>query len=81
VQGDRPAPAQRRPALWVALVLLVVALLAMLVWLAGRYEAGQIQNRLERDAADTVADVRSAFARMAQSLQALQAGSGTGAPL
>jgi len=74
VQGDRPASTQRRPALWVALVLLVLALLAMLVWLAGRYEASQIQNRLERDAADTVADVRSAFTRMAQSLQALQAG-------
>jgi two-component system sensor histidine kinase DctS len=52
--------------------LLVVALLVTLVWLAGRYEASQVQSRLERDAADAVGDVRAAFTRNAQSLQALQ---------
>lgn len=53
-------------------MLLVVALLAMLVWLAGLYEAGQVQGRVERDAAEAVADIRAAFTRNVQSLQALQ---------
>ncbi|MDP2368020.1 two-component system sensor histidine kinase NtrB [Rhodoferax sp.] len=57
-----------------ALVLLVVVLLAMLIWLAGRYEVSQIQNRLERDAADVAADVRAVFMRNSQSLQALPDG-------
>ena len=64
--------ATRRRVLWTALVLLVLALLAMLVWLAGVYEASQVQDRLERDAAETVADVRAALTRNEQSLQALQ---------
>ena len=54
------------------LVLLVVALLAMLVWLAGVYETAQVQGRLERDAAQVVADIQSAFTRNAQTLQSLQ---------
>ncbi len=53
-------------------MLLVVAMLAMLVWLAGVYEASQVQGRLERDAAEAVGDVRAAFTRNMQSLQALQ---------
>ncbi|MBK9572263.1 MAG: PAS domain S-box protein [Rhodoferax sp.] len=65
---------QRRPLLWTALVLLVVALLAMLVWLAGRYELSQIQSRLERDAADAVTDVQATLARNAQSLLGLPVG-------
>jgi two-component system, LuxR family, sensor histidine kinase DctS len=65
-------PAPRRGWLWLSLVALVVALLAMLVWLAGRYEASQVQARLERDAIDAVADVRTALTRNVQSLQALQ---------
>ena len=52
-------------------MLLVVALLIMLVWLAGRYEAAQVQNRVEHDAAQAVEDVRSAFSRNIQGLQAL----------
>jgi two-component system sensor histidine kinase DctS len=56
------------------LVLLVVAMLVMLVWLAGLYEAAQVQDRLERDAEQAVADVRAAFTRNVQSLQALQYG-------
>ena len=67
----RLSSTQRRPLLWTALVLLVLALLAMLVWLAGRYEVSQVQNRLERDAADAVTDVRATFTRNAQSLLAL----------
>lgn len=66
-----PSPSRRR-VLWSMLVLLLVALLAMLVWLAGLYEAAQVQGRVERDAADAVGDVRAALIRNVQSLQALQ---------
>lgn len=69
VPGDRR---WRRPTLWGVLVLLVTALLAMLVWLAGRYEAGQFQERLEHDLAQAVGDLRTALLRNVQSLQALQ---------
>jgi two-component system sensor histidine kinase DctS len=64
----------RRRLLWSALAALVVALLVTLVWLAGRYEASQVQSRLERDAADAVGDIRSRLTRNLQSLQALQFG-------
>ncbi|MDO8252046.1 MAG: PAS domain S-box protein [Rhodoferax sp.] len=47
-------------------------MLVMLVWLAGLYEAAQVQGRLERDAEQAVGDVRAAFTRNVQSLQALQ---------
>lgn len=66
--------AWRRWSLWTALVLLVVAMLATMVWLAGRYEASQVQSRLERDTADAVSDIRVALTRNLQSLQALHAG-------
>ena len=66
--------AWRRWSLWTALVLLVVSMLVTMVWLAGRYEASQVQSRLERDAADAGSDIRSALSRNVQSLQALQAG-------
>jgi len=66
------SPAWRRRGLWSALVFLVIALLITLVWLAGRYEASQLQSRLERDVAEAVGDVRSALTRNRQSLQALQ---------
>ena len=75
-----PAPAWRRLAtsqrwsLWGLLIVLVAALLLTLVWLAGRYEASQVQGRLERDTADALADLHSALTRNAQSLQALQSG-------
>lgn len=64
----------RRGALWSALAALVVALLVTLVWLAGRYEASQLQSRLDRDAADAVNDIRTGLTRNLQSLQALQFG-------
>lgn len=69
--SDSPLSNLRRSTLWSALVLLVVALLVMLVWLAGRYEAAQVQNRVEHDAAQAVEDIRSAFQRNVQGLQAL----------
>ncbi|WP_137891743.1 PAS domain S-box protein [Ramlibacter sp. 2FC] len=70
-------PADRRRSLWALLVVLVVLVLATLVWLAGRYEASQVQGELERDTADAVSDIRSALTRNIQALQALQASSPT----
>lgn len=65
--------AWRRWSLWTALLLLVLSMLATLVWLAGRYEASQLQALLERDAADAVADIRAALTHNQQSLRALPA--------
>lgn len=70
----RRLAASRRWSLWGLLIVLVAAVLVTLVWLAGRYEASQVQSRLERDTADALADLRSALTRNAQSLQALQSG-------
>ena len=73
----QPAPrrlsAYRRWSLWALLIGLVAALLVTLVWLAGRYEASQVQSKLDRDTADALSDIRSAFTRNVQSLQALHA--------
>ncbi|KRD46206.1 PAS domain-containing sensor histidine kinase [Acidovorax sp. Root275] len=66
--------AWRRWSLWTLLVALVISMLATMVWLAGRYEASQVQSRLERDTADAVSDIRVALTRNLQSLQALHAG-------
>ena len=63
----------RRLYLWAALVGLVVAVLITLVWLAGRYEASQVQATLERDTGDAVNDIRSKLMRDVQELQALHA--------
>ncbi|MGC3984496.1 MAG: PAS domain S-box protein [Pseudorhodoferax sp.] len=64
---------QRRWSLWSLLILLVVGLLGTLVWLAGRYEATQVQGKVERETADAVADIRTGLLRNVQSLQALHA--------
>ena len=61
-----------RRSLWAALIALVLAVLVTLVWLAGRYEASQVQAELERDTADAVTDLRSSLSRQVQALQALQ---------
>ncbi|MCT9811576.1 PAS domain S-box protein [Acidovorax sp. Be4] len=61
----------RRWSLWTLLVALVVSMLITLVWLAGRYEAVQVQDRLDLDAANAVADIRTALNRNLQDLQAL----------
>ena len=66
--------AWRRWSLWTLLVALVASMLITLVWLAGRYEASQVQSRVERDAADAVSDIRIAFAHNVQSMQSLQMG-------
>jgi two-component system sensor histidine kinase DctS len=67
-----PSTTLRRRTLWSVLLLLVLAMLAMLVWLAGVYESAQVQGRLERDAEQSAAEVQAAFTRNVQSLQALQ---------
>ena len=83
----RYALGTRRSLLWGWLTVLVVVLLGMLIWLAGRYETSQIESRLEREAAQSVLDVRSALTRNVQTFQALQyagaeaAGWYTAAPL
>ena len=69
----RRLSAYLRWSLWALLSGLVAALLVTLVWLAGRYEASQVQGKLDRDTADAVGDIRSAFSRNVQSLQALHA--------
>ena len=74
VFGPRRVSARQRWSLWALLVALVAALLVTLVWLAGRYEASQVQSKLERDTADALGDIRSALTRNVQSLQALQSG-------
>lgn len=49
----------RRFSLWLLLIMLVLALLGLLVWLAGRYESSQVQNRLEDNAAEAAVDILS----------------------
>lgn len=66
------ASARKRWGLWGVLVLLVLAMLSTLVWLAGRYEASQWQTRLERDTNEAISDIRTALTRNVQTLQALQ---------
>lgn len=63
----------RRFSLWIALVLLVVALLVTLVWLAGRYEASQYQDELDRDTADAAIEIRNGFDQNVLILQNLNA--------
>lgn len=61
----------RRWLLWVALLLLVGALLGVLVFLAAEYEEARDQEALERDASTLVGDIRSGLVRNVQTLQSL----------
>ncbi|RYF64968.1 MAG: PAS domain-containing sensor histidine kinase, partial [Comamonadaceae bacterium] len=63
----------RRWFLWLLLALLVLGLLVTVVWLAGRHEVEQVQDRLDRDTELAAIDLRLNLARTLQSLQALQA--------
>ena len=51
----------RRWSLWSLLVLLVAGMLVTQVWLAGRYEMSEVQQRLDRETADAITDIRTAF--------------------
>jgi two-component system sensor histidine kinase DctS len=73
----RRTSATLRWSLWALLIALVASLLVTLVWLAGRYEASQVQSKLERDTADALGDIRAALTRNVQSLQALHSGNPT----
>lgn len=68
--------AWKRWSLWTLLVALVVSMLVTMVWLAGRYEASQVQEKLERDTANAVGDIRAALGRNLQDLLALNVYSG-----
>ena len=63
--------ASRRWLLWGALLLLVVALLVVLVFLAAEYEEGRDQSALEADVAATASDIRAGLLRNVQTLQSL----------
>ena len=65
--------AWRRWSLWALLAALVASILVTLVWLAGRYEASQVQERLDRDAADALADLRQRLGANLRDLGALPA--------
>ncbi|MDB5743125.1 MAG: sensor signal transduction histidine kinase [Polaromonas sp.] len=65
--------ASRRVSLWLLLLALVVVLLGLLVWLAGRYESSMVQSRLEQNASEAVTDIRSGLNRNIQAFQALHA--------
>jgi two-component system sensor histidine kinase DctS len=71
--GAPPAP-HTRLSLWALLVLLVAGMIATLIWLAGRYETSQEQERLDRDTANAVNDIRQALTHDLQTLQALHSG-------
>lgn len=66
--------AWQRWFLWVLLAVLVLVLVGTVVWLAGRHEVQQVQEQLDRDTLDAVADLRGGLQRNAQSLRALNAG-------
>lgn len=69
--------AVRRGSLWALLVLLVLALLGIVIWLAGRYESSLVQTRLEANAAEIVTDIRSGLLRNTHTLRALHAADAT----
>lgn len=54
-------------------MVLVVGMLIIMVWLAGRYEASQVQDKLDRDTAQAVVEIRSGLQRNLQDLQAVNA--------
>ena len=70
-------PGRKRFVLWGLLLALVLALLGTLVWLADRYETSQKEAQLERDAAESVLDIRNGLTHNIQSFQALQTGAQT----
>lgn len=59
--------------MWTLLVVLVVGMLIIMVWLAGRYEASQVQDKLDRDTAQAVVEIRAGLNRNLQDMQAVNA--------
>ena len=78
--GWKPSRLLGRWALWLSLLVLLVCMVGTLVWLAGRYEVSQLENRLADDASDAVGDIRNSLTRNVQSLQALQFAGQTSIP-
>jgi two-component system sensor histidine kinase DctS len=62
---------RRRVVLWVALVGLIAVAQSLLVWLTLEYESSRVQEQTELAAASVAADVKQAFSRHQQSVQAL----------
>ena len=48
-------------------------MLIIMVWLAGRYEASQVQDKLDRDTAQAAGEIRAGLQRNLQDLQAVNA--------
>jgi two-component system, LuxR family, sensor histidine kinase DctS len=61
----------RRWLLWGMLAILLLSMLGVLIWLAGRYETSQWLDRLERDAHEANRQIKSGLLRNVQSIQAL----------
>ena len=61
----------RRWSLWLALVVLVAGMLVTQVWLAGRYEVSEVQQRLDREVADAVSDIRALLGNNVLRLRAM----------
>ncbi|MFN7120436.1 MAG: two-component system sensor histidine kinase NtrB [Hydrogenophaga sp.] len=74
---ERSDAGSRRWGLWATLVLLVVALLVVLVFLAREYEEARDQQALEQEAAAVVSDIRNELLRNVQTLQSLNSVSPT----
>lgn len=77
--SERIWPAPGRWALWGALVVLVMAMLGTVIWLASRYEASQWQDRVDRDVQAALSDIRAALNRNQQDLLALHSANPTAA--
>lgn len=75
--AERSDTGSRRWGLWATLVLLVVALLVVLVFLAREYEEARDQQALEQEAAAVVSDIRNELLRNVQTLQSLNSVSPT----
>ncbi|ARU03728.1 hypothetical protein CCO03_02640 [Comamonas serinivorans] len=57
--------------LWLVLSALVLTMMATMIWLARLHEIDQVQETLDRTAADSVSNLRAALARNLQAVYAL----------
>ncbi len=70
-RADQEGRRGRRWLLWTLLMLLVAGLLALLLWLAARYENSAALDRLEADTAEWATVLRNGLTRNLRNLQAL----------